>query len=311
MADLGNYELRSQSGGSGAPGGAKRLGPMVALVSAMIVFAGLMTYWLWGRGSEEAAPPVQTAVEEPPRAAPPEPVAPAPEPGLFELPSLGDSDSVLRDLATALSAHPGLAAWLVSDGLIRRFVVVVDNVADGRNPSQHLPFMKPGGRFETTGSEPELHIDPASFRRYDRHAQIVVSLDTEGTAMLYLTLLPLMNEAYAQLGYPDTPFTNAVERAVIHLLEAPIVEDTPKLVRRVAFHEYLDDTLESLTPAQKQFMSMGPDNMRPVQAKLREIATAIGISIDRLRAGSPTLAASRVRGQFCASHSATRVAVVL
>lgn len=285
MADLGNHELRSQFSGSAAPGGAKRLGPMVVCIAAVIVFVGFAAYWLWGPGDEKAAAPLQTAIEEPPRAAPPEPVVPTPEPEPFELPSLGNSDSVLRGLATALSTHPGMAAWLVSDGLIRRLVVVVDNVADGRNPSQHLPFMKPEGRFKTTGSELELHINPASFQRYDRHAQIVVSLDTEGTSMLYLALLPLMNEAYAELGYPDTPFTNAVERAVIHLLEAPIVKDTPKLARRVAFHEYLDDTLESLTPAQKQFMGMGPDNMRLVQTKLREIAVAIGISIDRLPRG--------------------------
>ena len=48
-----------------------------------------------------------------------------------------------------------------------------------------------------------------------------------------------------------------------------------------AFYEYTDERLDSLTPVQKQFLGMGPDNVRTVQAKMRAVAGAIGLRIAR------------------------------
>jgi hypothetical protein len=47
-------------------------------------------------------------------------------------------------------------------------------------------------------------------------------------------------------------------------------------------YEFEDDRLESLTPAQKQLLRMGPRNVRLVQGKLLEIAHALGIPSSRL-----------------------------
>ena len=252
--------------------------PTAVVAAVVVVLIGVTLYWFFGRGGEETAPPPEVTTDAEPRlVTPPEPIAPEPE---IELPAVDDSDSFVRDLVAALSSHPGLAAWLVSDGLVRRFVVAVDNVADGTNPSQHIQFMRPDQRFAVAGEEPNVRIDPRSYRRYDTHAEIVSSLDTDGTAELYLMLEPLMDEAYTELGYPDSRFRNTLERAVNQLLEAPLVDDPPAVVRRATFYEFLDDRLESLTPVQKQFVGTGPVNMRTVQAKLRSIANAIGIRAD-------------------------------
>ena len=47
---------------------------------------------------------------------------------------------------------------------------------------------------------------------------------------------------------------------------------------RRAFHPQLQE----LSAAQKQLLRMGPQNVRTVQSKLREIATALGIPASRL-----------------------------
>ena len=283
MTQLGDYNVKEPAGGSGSwmPAG-KPPWPLIGIAVAAVFMVAFAAFWFLGRGGEEPAPPPQAAIEEPPPAPAPPPPPRAPEPEPFELPVLDASDAVVRDLVAALSAHPALAEWLVTDDLIRTFVVVVDNVADGRNPAQHLPVMRPDTRFQTAGEEPEFAIDPRSFARYDAHAQIVASVDTSGAGELFLTLRPLMDEAYRELGYPETPFMDTFQRAVARLLEAPIVEGQPTLLTRVSFFEYTDDTLESLSPVQKQLMGMGPDNMRTVQSKLREIAQAIGIPADSL-----------------------------
>ena len=47
--------------------------------------------------------------------------------------------------------------------------------------------------------------------------------------------------------------------------------------RRGIGYGYADPKLEAMPAAQKQLLRMGPENARAVQAKLREIALALGI----------------------------------
>ena len=275
MTQLGDFHVKHSTSG---PSGDPPIGMTVAAIVAILVI-GIAVYWFFGRGTDEEPPPAVATdtLLEPPPPAPVEPPPPAP----VELPELDVSDALVRGLVAVLSAHPDLAAWLMSDDLVRRFVVVVDNIAEGRNPSQHVIFMKPDTGFSVTGGDASATIDPRSYQRYDMHAQIVDSFDTQGTAELYLTLEPLMNEAYVELGYPDARFRDTLARAITHLLDTPVVDEPPAVVRRGPFYEHLDGLLEALTPVQKQLIGMGPGNMRTVQAKLFAISRAIGISTDR------------------------------
>jgi len=50
------------------------------------------------------------------------------------------------------------------------------------------------------------------------------------------------------------------------------------LVAHSVAWDYADPRLQSLTGAQRQFLRMGPRNMRIVQAKLREIAQLAGLN---------------------------------
>ena len=249
----------------------------LAIVALLVIGIGL--YWFFGRGTEQVEPPTVVATDTPLIAPPPEPVTPPAAP--VELPELDASDTFVRGLVAALSAHPDLARWLVTGGLVRRFVVAVDNIAEGTNPAQHVMFMTPDSPFSVMSGESGTTIATESYRRYDVHAQIVDSLDTQGTAELYRTLEPLMDEAYVELGYPDARFRPTLERAVARLLETPLLDEAPTVSQRVAFYEYADATLEALAPAQKQFLGIGPTNMRIVQAKLFEISRVIGISTNR------------------------------
>jgi DUF3014 family protein len=43
-------------------------------------------------------------------------------------------------------------------------------------------------------------------------------------------------------------------------------------------YAYVDDSLERLSPAQKQLLRMGPKNQATIQAKLREFTLALGVS---------------------------------
>ena len=48
---------------------------------------------------------------------------------------------------------------------------------------------------------------------------------------------------------------------------------------------YDDERLESLTPAQKQLLRMGPRNVRIIKGKLHDIALALGVPPNQLPPG--------------------------
>ena len=195
----------------------------------------------------------------------------------IELPPLGESDALVRLLVGRLSTHPAVAAWLATDGLIRNATVAVQNVAAGETPARHLRRIAPQGAFAVRARGLATRfVDPRSYQRYNWIADAVASIDTEGSARLYSTLRPRVEEAYAELGSPDTRFDATLERAIVVLLETPVVEGDVRLVTRGALYAYADPRLEDLSPAQKQLVRTGPRNTRLMQAKLREIALALG-----------------------------------
>lgn len=225
-------------------------------------------------------------VSEEPKAEASPVTAPAPEVDeerhleLGEVPQLGASDAWLREVVRQVSSHPQLAEWLLTEEIIRKFVAVIDNLAEGKSPSSHLTFMKPDGGFRTQQREGRYFVDPASYQRYDLLAETVSSLDTQGTAELYRAVQPLLQEAYIDLGYPGGDFEGALERAVGRLLAAPVVEEPIEVIPKVSSYELADPTLARLDPATKHFLRLGPRNLRSIQAKVAELAAAIGLSID-------------------------------
>lgn len=252
-------------------------GPFVGVVTLAIV-AGVASYdfFLADPGIEEAPSRAEAPVAVPAAAdAAPEP---APDPPV----ALDESDGLVRHLVAKLSSHSGLAAWLIPDDLVRIFVVVVDNVADGHTPDRHLPPWRPTRRFQTTGSSAELQVDPASHARYDTHAEIVAAIEPAVAAELYHNLRPLIAAAYAELGRTADEFDATVLRALRNLLETPVIERDVRLIHRAPFFEFADPALEGLLPVQKQFLGMGPRNVRAVQASLLEMAEAIGFDLASL-----------------------------
>jgi hypothetical protein len=112
-------------------------------------------------------------------------------------------------------------------------------------------------------------------------AEAVASLDAERCAALYRRAKPLLEEAFRALGPGDERFDDRLARGVRVLLATPVPTGDEELVRPKVFYEYADPELESLGPAQKHLLRMGPGNVRRIQAKLRELASALGIEVSR------------------------------
>ena len=92
-----------------------------------------------------------------------------------------------------------------------------------------------------------------------------------------------MNEADRNFGGTGN-FDAELERAIVELLKVPVVEgDVPLRMAGIGY-AFADPRLEALSPPQKQLLRMGPENVRAIQGKLREIAAALGIPDSRLPA---------------------------
>ena len=165
--------------------------------------------------------------------------------------------------------------------MIVNFVVVTGRIADGQTPVAELKSIGPISPFRARGAQGALSIDPSSYRRYDRYAQAVSALDAGGAARIYETLKPRINEVERNFGGAGS-FDAVLERAIVELLKVPVVDGPVALEPAGIGYAFADPRLEGLSPAQKQLLRMGPDNVRAIQGKLREIASALGIPESRL-----------------------------
>jgi hypothetical protein len=250
-----------------------RLGWVIGIGIALAIAGGVAYYVLRDRTPATPATTTAAAPAVTPPAATAEPKKLVGE--NISLPPLAETDSIVRELVGQLSSHPTIASWLATKGLISNFAVVTLNIAEGQAPTAHLRALTPKGRFQTTGSGAALAVDPQSYARYNAFGDAVGGLDATGTARLYLTLKPRILDAYRDLGYPDADFDRVLERAIGQLLKAPVLDSAPPLRPKTLSFAFADPRVESLSPAQKQFLRMGPRNVQTVQAKLREIATLL------------------------------------
>jgi hypothetical protein len=227
-------------------------------------------------------PAVTPSATSPPTAAEPLSLGGQAEP--IPIPPLGASDAVVRKLVRALSESPAITAWLTTNDLIRNFTVVVANMGDGATPAKQLRVLRPSSAFRVVERNWNPYLDPRSYERYAVIADAIASLDPAGTARLYATLKPRIEEAYRELGYPDRSFDRALERAIVAVLKTPVLDGPVRLRPKGIGYAYADERLEDLTGAQKQLLRMGPQHVRIIQGRVRQIGLALGISADQLPA---------------------------
>lgn len=194
---------------------------------------------------------------------------------------LNESDPVIRELIAGITSNPQLLNWAKTKDLIMKFVAGVDNIANGQSPRAQANFFTLSEGFHVIERNGRTYLDPASYDRYNAVAEAFDSLDTEGTVRLYKQLKPVIQEAYKELGYPDTDFQDTLTRAIVEILRVPTVKDI-LLEKKIISYAMVDPELEGLSQAQKHLLRMGPENILRIHSKLRELAQALGIASSRL-----------------------------
>ena len=273
----------------------------VWLTGIILVLLGLAAWYFLNPKEpvvEEAPPPIVAVQEEAP-APPPEPVAqpaveertPAEEPVIEELPlpDLADSDPVALEALTDMVGSEPVDQFVAQEAVISRFVATVDALSGRQVPAVIQAVQGPGGEFLATADEqpdavildevgdpiPQYVVDPVNYQRYTPYVEMLEAVDPAQAAAVFERNRPLLDEAFAQLGYADGDFEARLRAVIDELLATPDVEGPVRLIKPEAFYLYADEDLEALSAGQKVLIRMGPENAARVKAKLAEIRATL------------------------------------
>lgn len=190
---------------------------------------------------------------------------------------LSGTDPRVRELLRGLSSDAEFLRWLSAEDLVRRFVSATNAVAEGQSPRTQLSFLAPAGGFRINRQAGRMVVAPESYARFDGIARAVASVNAQGVQRVYQELKPFLDAAHAEIAPPGRTLEQALAQAIGRLNGVAVPTGTVEVVPKGALYAYADPRLEALGGAEKHLLRMGPDNMRKVQAKLSEIASALGL----------------------------------
>ncbi|WP_426752996.1 DUF3014 domain-containing protein [Myxococcus sp. Y35] len=241
----------------------RRLHWGVGVAAVVLVFGGLGTWLVLRQSSSDLPPPSQVVIPKPSHPG----LAPRAEP---RMPSSAEMDALMRARLAGASGLPELAAWLREQDLLRRFVTVVGNIASGDSPREVVSFLAPSGAFEARYKAGKHVIEKKSYARYDVIGKVVGSLDLGVLVSTYREVRHLAERLHKENARPGSTFDATLHLAFEQVLAVPVIDGDVEVVPRGAVYVYADPNLESLTAAQKHLLRMGPENLRRIQAKVRE-----------------------------------------
>lgn len=191
------------------------------------------------------------------------------------LPSLDSSDNFFRDLILSDKPNKNLRLWLKADDLIRRSASYFDGLARGSMLSKIFPLAPPEGNFTTHQQGDVIWLNAGNYERYNSTVSALVSLDMQQLAQTFHLIRPLLEKAFAELGYQPRQMDGIILQSIDNILATPIIVKPLKLVRESVTYKFADPRLEALMPLQKQLLRAGPENTQRLQQQALALKKAL------------------------------------
>lgn len=178
------------------------------------------------------------------------------------------SDAVVRDAVTDLSSP--LADLMKPQQLLRKWIVVIDQLAGYKWPTKNLPVSYTKPDFKVLKTDKGTYAAPENHLRWNALIAMVTAMDAKRVAVYYKQWSPLLESTYRELGNPNS-FDHQLRDAIEHLLFIKPLPEKAKLHRPKVFFEYLDPALENADPLSKWMWRLGEENMSALQQWLKEL----------------------------------------
>lgn len=264
------------------------------LTAGLLIAAAMVIYMIRLLEHEVAAPkpwalPSSEAMERP-LAAPLHEVAPAPapvasqaNPSTPDIPILGILQ--IEDVAGALTdllGNQAMPAIVQAYDFPHRFVATVDNLGRSTAPASLWPTTPANDRFMVVERDGRTFIHPDNDFRYTALVLLAERIDVKAAVGLYVRMLPLLQAAYEDIGFPHQAFHARLLSVLDQLLAAPDVPRPLEVqltevrgpvpsMRPWVRYEFSDPMLEQASAGQKILVRIGPVNHRRLKAVLAKL----------------------------------------
>lgn len=197
----------------------------------------------------------------------------------IDLPTLDDSDLWLEDKLPELTWRNELLSLVITDDIIRRFVVFTDNFSQGLLAYEHSVFVQPQVKFavdeqsqnaDLEGEQKVFKWDKETSKRFDVYVDLLRSVDSTTLVQWYVDMKPLIDEAYQELGYQDD-FTYTLQQAIDRVLDMEVPKSAMDINRTSVMYKFQDPELEALDDSDKLLLRIGKENLLIIKSVLLEI----------------------------------------
>ena len=182
--------------------------------------------------------------------------------------TLENSDPQFLLAITDLS--PTLKQWLLPTEQIRKWVLTVDQMADGKLPKRYRPVDYPMEKFAVTSAGENKVSAEDNQARMDLLIKTITAIPPEKMAQYYQEWLPLLNEAYAEQGKGNN-FNQRFQQAISQVLAAQPLPQQATLIRPSVLYQFEDPALEKANDVEKILWRLGEENTEMIQDYLRQL----------------------------------------
>lgn len=259
----------------------------LGIVAAAAAVAVL--WWTMDRQAAQLTGPTVSSTDL--AAVGPEPAAPAAPPD--ELPPVKIPEAVqplaADQIGSALTAFfdgkAALTFFQLTD-FPRKFVATVDNLGRAHAPPLAWPINLTEGRFTVQTLDGSTIVSSVNALRYTPLVLMLEQINVGLAVDLYVSMYPVLQQTYIDLGYPNRQFNDRLLQVINHLLATPIappvlvvqlteVKGSIPSVRPWVRYEYADPALEALSSGQKIMLRVGSVNQSRLKAMLSELRKEI------------------------------------
>lgn len=185
---------------------------------------------------------------------------------------LDHSDGQVRAAVADFSAR--FAQWLTPTEQVRKWVVLVDQMADGKVPEKNLPLSYSMAKFSIQREGDRMLLAEANHSRADLLVDVFTAIPIEPMVAYYRAWRPLLDKAYAEIGGRGT-FDKRLRTAIDNVEAVHSLTAQPELVQPVVYYKYADETLEQASDVEKLMWRLGPRNTQKLQDYLHRLKAAL------------------------------------
>ncbi|MGZ3789877.1 MAG: DUF3014 domain-containing protein [Bacteriovorax sp.] len=186
------------------------------------------------------------------------------------IPKVEDSDLKIQNWANRFFGKLDIKNIFIFKNFIDRFVVFIVNASGKIIPMNMSPMTIPSEKFVAKHSGEDFELSEENYKRYRPYVELAKAADLKKVVAFYRRMYPLFQSSYREQG-EEGYFNDRLVGVIDVALATPEINKPIKLFYSNSQYEFVDSKLESLMAIQKILIRMGPDNLKTIKSRFKEL----------------------------------------